>query len=770
MFMREERLLTGNNPHTKRPIEPLLLGVLAVLLFLSAFQKQRWDSDIFWALKSGEWIFKNLSIPRTDPFSYTFYGSEWIDFTWGFQVLAHLFYTYLWGWWGVFLLQLAVTLLTFFFIHRNLRLLTKDRGWLTICLLYLAFAISYGRFFIRPHLFSYLFISIYLFILNSREKTPGSWHIFLLLPLQVLWVNIHSSFILGIFIIAAYALSDLIPWAAGKGLQSGSSREVKVLLSLSFLLPAVSFINPYGWKLAVFPFVHTTGENAEALKHIAEWSGLGVKDLLLHLYPIPIDFFAFKVVFFAAGALLIANLKTSGAKVLIKGLLLWAVPFYMAVTHARFIILYAFFAVPVLSELSGDYLSGGGKRERGLRLAATLLSVFIATILVWDFSFAKKIDDFGAGIKKGVYPEGTVSFIKNEGVKGNIYNEYVFGGYLIYNGIKVFIDGRTPTVYSPYFFWTTLVSDAGGRWDRLVGEHGINMMLLKITDDNCQKFWDDKGWIPVIFDDVSVLYLKKLEAFERIISKRGLKDLNPCAKDPKYELPGDSVKLKAIREELKAVVSYFSDAGLGDRISRPHRLLGLADTGLGKDYLNEAESELKKAVEIDPSPYTFYDLGLVMGKLKRSDDALAAFKRAGGGFDKGYLGAGLVYYDMKDYKTSITYLEKYVAASGVKSEAVAYGRLGLACFKSGAIDCAVRNLKKAAFTTDDAKELAEIYYNLGNSLLERGDYKEAAFFYSRLLEKEPQYVDVLKSLLEDFKRRGRPDEAGAIAGALGKRI
>ena len=97
--------MTGKGRSSARFI---LLAPLGVFIFFIAFQKQRWDSDIFWALKSGEWIFENLAVPKTDPFSHTFFGEEWIDFTWGFQALAHFFYTYMGGLYGLLILNAAV--------------------------------------------------------------------------------------------------------------------------------------------------------------------------------------------------------------------------------------------------------------------------------------------------------------------------------------------------------------------------------------------------------------------------------------------------------------------------------------------------------------------------------------------------------------------------------------------------------------------------------------------------------------------------------------
>ena len=92
--------MTSPNRPFSRALAAIFLAALGALILVISFQKQHWDSDILWALKSGEWILERLEVPTTDPFSYTFGGKPWVDFTWGFQVLARLFYDYLGGWTG----------------------------------------------------------------------------------------------------------------------------------------------------------------------------------------------------------------------------------------------------------------------------------------------------------------------------------------------------------------------------------------------------------------------------------------------------------------------------------------------------------------------------------------------------------------------------------------------------------------------------------------------------------------------------------------------
>ena len=47
--------------------------------------------DVWWLLRTGEWIVKNGKIPVKDIFSFTFYGKPWINVKWFFEVLIYFF-------------------------------------------------------------------------------------------------------------------------------------------------------------------------------------------------------------------------------------------------------------------------------------------------------------------------------------------------------------------------------------------------------------------------------------------------------------------------------------------------------------------------------------------------------------------------------------------------------------------------------------------------------------------------------------------------------
>ena len=49
-------------------------------------------TDFFWQLGAGDWILREGSIPRADPFSYSTSVEPWIDLHWAFQATLALLY------------------------------------------------------------------------------------------------------------------------------------------------------------------------------------------------------------------------------------------------------------------------------------------------------------------------------------------------------------------------------------------------------------------------------------------------------------------------------------------------------------------------------------------------------------------------------------------------------------------------------------------------------------------------------------------------------
>lgn len=738
-----------------------LLVLLGIFIFFISFQKQHWDTDIFWALKSGEWIISNLSIPVTDPFSYTFTDKEWIDFTWGFQVIAYLFYTYLGGWLGLFILQFGLLLATFFILYRLFMLVSDGRGWLAVALLYLVFAATYSRFLIRPHIFAFFFIAIYFYFLVLSEKQGKVKWLLLLLPLQVLWGNIHSSSILGIFIVGSFAICAFVEEIRG-GIGRASSSGFKRIFVVSLLVVAVSFINPYGWKLVLFPFVHQGGQNSDALRYIMEWQPFPLPTLL-HFFPFPLFNIAFKVLLFGSLAAIVLNRKN----LKIRYFILLIPILYMSLKHVRWLSVFAIFAAPVLAMNLTSYMRATVRRSAFLEWVGGGIIIVVTVIFMISFFAGDYKGKFGLGLLSGHFAEGTAAFVKNEGVKGQFFNEYDHGGYLLFNDIRVSLDSRTPTVYSPYFYWTwRRAREKQSYWDTFTAAHAMDAAIVMSGTKPCERLWKDKDWQAVIFDDVSVLFLKDVASNKDIISRWALRSLSSCDTGGDYSLSEEREELLKMRLEAKRVVDYYEVNGLGNRVSRAHSLLARADTALGGEYLNGAVSGYRRALKIRESSQLHYELALALGKADLYDEALEHYGKVAGKMGKARMAMGLIYHDRGDFDKARKHLSKYVEKVGDKAEKPAYKALGYSCLQTANFGCAAFNFKKYAFIAGEAKGIADVYYSTALAYFGMDEYKEGISYFKKAVAIDTNYLSKLKTLHSEFVKNEWTDKALALEGLV----
>src|SRR4051812_18031204 len=66
----------------------LLVGVLLIPAVLGNSQMIFNDGDTSWHIATGQWILDHRAIPRTDPFSFTWFGKPWVPIEW----LAEMIY------------------------------------------------------------------------------------------------------------------------------------------------------------------------------------------------------------------------------------------------------------------------------------------------------------------------------------------------------------------------------------------------------------------------------------------------------------------------------------------------------------------------------------------------------------------------------------------------------------------------------------------------------------------------------------------------------
>jgi hypothetical protein len=204
------------------------------------------EPDIWWQIRTGEWIIEHGRVPDTDVFSFSKYGEPWINIKWGFEVLAALTAKYC-GPESIFILQIFISIcFIYLFIKISQLLEIKDFNIVFLTSICILLGIEY-RMIGRPEMFSHFLALTYLYLFLKWYKTQSNW-IWLILPLQVFWTNMHEAYGMGWVIVAIFI--------SGFWIDSFIHKRYKPL-KISILLPLtilVSVINPRHVLLLIRPF------------------------------------------------------------------------------------------------------------------------------------------------------------------------------------------------------------------------------------------------------------------------------------------------------------------------------------------------------------------------------------------------------------------------------------------------------------------------------------------------------------------------------------
>ena len=187
-----------------------LIFVFAALLIGVVVTKIA-DYDFWWHLNLGRQIFEQMTPIVVDQFSYTFAGVSQFNGEWLADLTIYLSYL-LGGFGGVAVLKVVLLAVTFFFLAKAACIGSdQDKVSLVAVVLSLVvvlFALRF-RLFVRPFLFSYFFIAMFLFLLQ-KYKHEFNYRLLWILPVMVIvWANFSKGFFFGPLLVGLMAVSEL---------------------------------------------------------------------------------------------------------------------------------------------------------------------------------------------------------------------------------------------------------------------------------------------------------------------------------------------------------------------------------------------------------------------------------------------------------------------------------------------------------------------------------------------------------------------------------
>jgi hypothetical protein len=226
-----------------------LLIVVLILVFYSSVLFHKIDlptDDLGRHLTNGKIIWETKSIPETNFYSYTEPDFPFLNHHWLSGVVFYFLFV-LFGFNGLIIFKIVLLLSAFSLVF--LVAAKKGNFWLAAIASIPAIFILSERTDVRPEIFSYFFTALFLYSLIKFSDNPKTGKIFWLIPLQILWVNLHIYFFIGPAMTAGFLLEKII--ANRKNLKN--NLLVKKLTTLFLLLSAGCFLNPAGYKLAFYP-------------------------------------------------------------------------------------------------------------------------------------------------------------------------------------------------------------------------------------------------------------------------------------------------------------------------------------------------------------------------------------------------------------------------------------------------------------------------------------------------------------------------------------
>ena len=426
------------------------VAALTTLFLLGLFSTELADTDAWWHLKTGEYVVQQHRLPYPDPFAYTTamakpsYPGEAatqrfnLTHEWLAQAIMYLFEAA--GGLGAVVLWKAVLLAVACGLAGFIARLRTGSSWWGIAAALAASSVTYLFAHDRPSILSYLFPIAFIAIFETRKR------LWLLPVLALVWANCHGGFFLGWIVCGAYAIEALIRRSA----------DAKQILIYSGAAVLVSGLNPNGFGVVA---TLASYRQSPMTATLMEWSRPG-------LWGEPHAFF---LLLYGAAAIL----AISWRRVRISDWLLFLAFAGASLAAFRNLPLMGLLA-PTLSQriFRGSarcrrwHSRAGRSGCRRARMGRCAGAFFQLRAAEW-------------------HPRASASFLREHGTSAHLFNSYEDGGYLIWRGLPVFIDGRSlsENVFQDYrLIMGTPPGDA--RRDATLARYGVGAIAMNAFEYN----------------------------------------------------------------------------------------------------------------------------------------------------------------------------------------------------------------------------------------------------------------------------------------------
>jgi hypothetical protein len=452
------------------------------------------DGDTARHVAHGERMLATGSLVRADPFSFTRPGEAFVGFEYGSQLAMALAHRAA-GLPGVALLAAllwaaALALATRFLLRRGVE------PAFAYLLVTFAAVLSAMHFAARPHLVTQVLALVLLDWLD-REERPPLWGVAVLFAG---WANLHGGWLFGLILISIYAV--------GSALDSRGARARGLLLAL-LVSAAATVVNPWGPAVPL----HVLGFFGQGLiqAQTTEFQAPTFTDLGTRLFLLS-----------ALGA--VAAYSLAARRPRWDRLLAVLALLGFAFMARRNIALWALLGLPLVALHSDGLVRGLPEppnfRSSFARAAARpwRWGVAAAAVLLLGGVAAAEHRAGVPGVMprefdRRTFPVALVREARAAGVGGRVFNQFLWGGWLLYSWPeqKVFIDGGTDfygeeVLYDYLSVWT-LQPD----WRERLEKWRIGWALVDGRSPLSGALAHEPGWTRWGAEGIGALYCRTAE-------------------------------------------------------------------------------------------------------------------------------------------------------------------------------------------------------------------------------------------------------------------
>ena len=449
------------------------------------------DGDLGRHITIGNYIIQNFSIPRIDIFSHTMTGQALTPHEWLAEVLFAIAHRIL-GLSGVVLVTALIISSVFYITFYECQACSKS-PIVSLGITILAAAASSLHWLARPHVFTFIFLVIWYYLLERvrRGKYSPPWAFGLLM---LVWANTHGAFIAGFVTWGAYIAEELFEVWITRQWASNRLNSFGMIGLISFV---VTFFNPariHLWGTSI-GFV----SNRYLVSHTQEY--------------LPPDFHNPGTwPFLLLIAISVWTIGSRNKPLPIAHNLLLTGWMIMGLYSSRNIPLFALIAAPILSESLANNITNLRwkkiednllKIDQNIRGVTSIVVGIIAAIFLMITPTMQTYNRFDAT----VFPVDALDWLKEHPQEGRVFNYFPWGGYMLYRQwpeILVFIDGQTDFYGESLAREYEHVISVKEGWKAIINKYQIEWAIIPSASNLAQALSSD-GWEILYQDNISVV-------------------------------------------------------------------------------------------------------------------------------------------------------------------------------------------------------------------------------------------------------------------------